>query len=301
MRRAAIVPLVSFVVALNGCSILFGQRTTLDQQLTQDQAELTSCRQANLDCGPVQQRLVQIAREANQEAASTKNPKDAVSAYRIAAVAAWQAGLAGKDLVLPVTSAGTAACDALPQKDKDAPRDCSLIRLALPMAVQDEIALKLIDLKKERDEAQRRHERHCQDLQGDEAAACHATRGKLPATDLSTETTMFNDLESQFTKVSDIRAGLHDLDLPAEFTTQTDAQRSIIYCNAVADWRLTADTEGGDQTFHDLAPRKQAMLQRLQQDKVDPNCGGFLAAPQPGTPPSPEAAPKTQLGTPPSM
>jgi len=276
MNPATIIYLSAFVAVVNGCTGVqlppLNKLSSLDAQLTSKQAELASTRQAGSDAAPIQQQLAQIAIDAEKEAPGGKIPKDVVAFYRVAAVAAWQAGPAGENLVLRVTDAGKTACDALPQKDKDAPRDCSLIRLALPMAVQDGIALRLADLKKKRDDARSAHERHCQDLQGAEATACRATRGKLPAADLPAEKTMFEDLETQFGKASDVRDGLRDLDVRAEFTPQTDAQRLIIYCNAVVAWRLTADTETGDTTFNELTPRKSAMAQRLQASGVAADC-----------------------------
>ncbi len=273
MKPVRIISLAALVVALSGCNgnppvvplpVNGPSLAALDAQLNGKQAELAGRRQAGGVTASVQPQLAQIAIDAEKAAPGGKTPKDVVAFYRIAAVAAWQAGPAGENLVLRITNAGKTACEALPQKDKDAPRDCSLIRLALPMAVQDGIAVQLMDLKKKRATAQSDHERQCQELQGTEAATCRATRGKLPATDLPAEQTMFGDLETQFGKVSDIRDGLHNLAVPPEFTPQTDAQRLIVYCNAVIAWRLTAATETGSETFGQLASRKAAMTQRLQ-------------------------------------
>ena len=291
MTPAVITALFAIVLTASGCSAT--KLVPLDNQLNSDEAQLISARQSGRDTAPIQRQLAQVARDALHAATDSGNQKDAVAFYRVAAVAAWQAGGDGTTLVPQVSDAGIAACDALPQKDKDAPRDCSLIRMALPMSVQDEIALKLRDFRKRRAAAQQAHESHCRELQGTESAACRATRGKLPATDLAAEERMFTDLETQFSKVSEIRDGLRDLDVPPDFTMQTDAQRLIIYCNAVVAWRLTADTETGETLFNTLATRKAAIAQRLQESGVATNCaasdGSAVTRPAPiqdTTPPS---------------
>lgn len=282
MKRAIRFLLFAFAFATSACATT--KLRPLNDQLNSTDAELVQARQAGHDTAPMQQQLAQIAREAAAQASSATNPKDRVALYRVAAVAAWQAGPDGSSLVLPITDAGTAACAALPQKDKEAPRDCSLIRLARPMAVQDDDARKLMDLRKKREDVQREHEQRCQALTGAEATACRATRGKLPATDLLPEKDLFSDLETQFGKVSDVRDGLRNLDVPAEFTPQTDAQRLIIYCNVVVAWRLTADTETGGATFNELTPRKAAMTQRLQASGLAANCAPVMSMQT--TPPS---------------
>jgi hypothetical protein len=275
MRSARLLVGPFFILTLTGCG--FEQLQKLDDQLNADQSKMVSTRQAGGNTAPMQQQLAQVARDAIAQATAAKNPKDAIAFYRIASVAAWQAGPEGTTLVQQATDGGAAACDALPQKDKDAPRDCSLIRLAMPMAVQDETAVKLMALRKQRDDAQHNHDLHCQELQGAEATPCRATRGKLPATDLPTERMMFDDLKTQFTKVSNVRDNLRTLDVPPAFTKQTDAQRVIIYCNAVVAWRLTADTEGGADTFNELTPAKTAMAQQLQDSGVAANCDSAMS------------------------
>ncbi len=278
MRLHLILCISAFAFAANGCGSA-AQLAPLNDKLNSADTQLSNARKAGADTASIEQQLAQVSRDASADAQSAKDPKDAVAFYRVAAVAAWQAGPAGSNLVLPATTAGITACEALPQHDKDAPRDCSLIRLALPMAVQDAIALQLIDLKKKRTTAQSDHDRHCQELQGAEAAACRSTRGKLPATDLPSETTMFGDLETQFGKVSDLRDGLHNLDVPPAFTPQTDAQRLIVYCNAVIAWRLTADTDAdaGAAQFAELTSRKAAMAQRLEASGVAADCTPVLS------------------------
>ena len=282
MKRAIRFLLLAFAFATSACAAT--KLRPLNDQLNTADADLVKAREAGRDTAPLQQQLAQIARDAAAQASSTTNPKDRVALYRVAAVAAWQAGPDGSSLVLPITDAGTAACEALPQKDKEAPRDCSLIRLARPMAVQDDDARQLMALRKKRENVQREHEQHCEVLSGAEATACRGARGKLPATDLQPEKDLFSDLETQFGKVSDVRDELRSLDVPAEFTPQTDAQRLIIYCNAVVAWRLTADTETGGATFDRLTPRKAAMAQRLQASGVAANCDPVMSMQT--TPPS---------------
>jgi hypothetical protein len=69
------------------------------------------------------------------------------------------------------------SADALPDKDNSAPRECFLIRIAAPMAVQDELAREIITYQNK----------------------------KLEPSDLDRLKVIFSDLESQFAKVSAIR------------------------------------------------------------------------------------------------
>jgi hypothetical protein len=71
--------------------------------------------------------LAALASEAQADAARQSDPKNTVSCYRVAAVAAWQSERDDAPVVA-ITDAGIAACDALPQRDADAPTDCTAIR-----------------------------------------------------------------------------------------------------------------------------------------------------------------------------
>jgi hypothetical protein len=142
-------------------------------------------------------------------------------------------------------------------------------------AVQDGIAVQLMDLEETGDRATRSRTplpglRH-------PVRPASDSRGKLPATDLPAEQTLFGHLETQFSKVSDLRDDLHNLAVPPVFTLQTDAQRLIVYCNAVTAWRLTADTETGNETFEQLTSRKAAMAHRLQTSGAAADCAPVMS------------------------
>jgi hypothetical protein len=197
-----------------------------------------------------QAQLVTLAGEAQADAKASTDPKNRVAFYRVAAVAAWQAGPAGESLVLPITDEGTTACDALPARDAAAPRDCSLIRLAAPLATQDALTRKLMK------------------IQGQVGSS-----GKLPAAQLEPLQQLFDGLETQFEKVSGLRGGVFALDVPEDFKSRTDRERLIIYCNGVKAWSLYGDVDGAPAaTFNAMAQRKKQMTDRLEADGVATDC-----------------------------
>ena len=223
----------------------------------------TGCAGANLDSldtrlrdlskqntAAAQTQLATLAGEAQADAKASTDPKNRVAFYRVAAVAAWQAGPAGETLVLPITDEGAAACDALPAKDASAPRDCSLIRLAAPLATQDALTRKLMIIQRQT-----------------------GSSGKLPPAQLAPVQQLFDGLETQFDKVSGLRGGVFALDLPEDFKARTDRERVIIYCNGVKAWSLYGDVEGAPAaTFNAMAQRKKQMTDRLEADGVATDC-----------------------------
>jgi hypothetical protein len=218
---------------------------------------------ARLTSAPNAQDLAALAQEARNAAQQATDPKDRVAYYRIAAVAAWHAGAPGKAAVLPISAAGAAACDALPAKDMTAPRDCSLIRLAAPLAVQDDLARDLITLQHQ--------------LPGTPGA-------KLPAADFARLQKLFTQFETQFDQVAAIRAGLAHLDVRPELTVGTDRRWLIIYCNAVKAWSLSGDVEDVPMAeFSDMAQRKKTMSERLEAHGVTNDCRTITATQTAGT------------------
>jgi hypothetical protein len=197
-----------------------------------------------------QTQLATLAAETQADAKASTDPKNRVAFYRVAAVAAWQAGPAGESLVLPITDEGTAACDALPTKDASAPRDCSLIRLAAPLATQDALTRKLMKIQSQ-----------------------VGPNGKLPSAQLEPLQQLFDGLETQFEKVSGLRGGVFALDVPEDFKSRTDRERLIIYCNGVKAWSLYGDVDGAPAaTFNAMAQRKKQMTDRLEADGVATDC-----------------------------
>ena len=152
-------------LALNGCGIT--KMNDFNDRLS------------SLSNPPQPEALAALARDADAAAQKDAEPLDRVALYRVAAVASWQAGEAGERLVLPVTDAGIASCEALPSKDQAAPRDCSLIRLAAPLAVQDDLARDLVKLQGQLQQLEDNHRRQCSTLTGAEQERCRAARAKL--------------------------------------------------------------------------------------------------------------------------
>lgn len=230
---------LAVVLVASGCA--GASLDSLDSKLRDLSKQNTAANQA---------QLAALAAEAQADAKATPDPKNRVAFYRVAAVAAWQAGPAGESLVLPITDEGAAACDALPAKDAAAPRDCSLIRLAAPLATQDALTRKLMIIQRQA-----------------------GPSGKLPAAQLEPVQQLFDGLETQFDKVSGLRGGVFALDLPEDFKARTDRERLIIYCNGVKAWSLYGDVEGAPAaTFDAMAQRKKQMTDRLEADGVATDC-----------------------------
>ncbi len=175
-----------------------------------------------------QAQLVTLAGEAQADAKASTDPKNRVAFYRVAAV----------------------ACDALPARDASAPRDCSLIRLAAPLATQDALTRKLMKIQEQ-----------------------VGSSGKLPAAQLAPLQQLFDGLETQFEKVSGLRGRVFALDVPEDFKSRTDRERLIIYCNGVKAWSLYGDVDGAPAaTFNAMAQRKKQMTDRLEADGVATDC-----------------------------
>src|SRR5215813_2983963 len=101
----------------------------------------------------------------------------------------------------------------------------------------------------------------------------HTSGGKLPNADLQPVQGVFDGLETQFDKVSTIRAEVVTLDVPNDFKLRTDRQRLIVYCNAVKAWSLYGDVDGASlDTFNALAQRKKQMTDRLEVDGIATDC-----------------------------
>ena len=254
MRPKFILFILSFSLVISGCGVtgLRGNGTEpagLSSQYLQDlDKELTSLSSQNTAAARTQ--LATLATKAGAAAKQSSDTKNRVAFYRVAAVAAWQAGSAGESLVLPMSDAGAAACDALPDKDNTAPRDCSLIRLAAPMAVQDMLAREVINYQHKA-----------------------GAGGKLPPADLTPLRLIFEGFESQFAKVSTIRNSLGSLAVPQEFKVRTDRQWLMIYCNAVKAWSLSGDVEGAPlDSFTAMAKRKKEMAEQLESKGVAADC-----------------------------
>jgi hypothetical protein len=125
-------------------------------------------RLTSLSNPPQPEALATLARDAEAAAQKDADPLNRVALYRVAAVAAWQADGAEEGLVLRVTDAGITSCEALPGKDQSAPRDSSLIRLAAPLAVQDDLARDLVKLQGQLQQLEDSHRRQCSTLTGAE-------------------------------------------------------------------------------------------------------------------------------------
>jgi len=192
-------------------------------------------------------KLAAVAAHAQQGAAECKEMAPAF--YRVAAVAAWQADGAGAALMNPISTQGIAACAALPAKDNTAPRDCTLIRIAGPMALQDELTAKQLAVRKQAEQS---------------------SNGKLPASDLPQLRQLLEGYVAASTQLAAVRQGARGLDSPQTLLEQTDRQRLIIYCNAVETFGLMGRIEG--MTFAQLAgerPPLDAIKASLQDDAID--------------------------------
>lgn len=236
MRRPVMVAILATLLAVaSGCCTAAcptGKLSELLQQNPKPTAELAA-----------------LATTAKTDAEKQADPKNKVSCYRVAAVAAWQSG-DDQAPVNGIADAGIAACQALPQHDADAPTDCTLIRVAPPMATQDSIARQLQSVRSQ----------------------LPTISSKLPVSDFPTMNSAFNDLVSQFDRVSDVRTLANGLAVPPEVRTRLDRYRLIITCNSVTAMSLSGRCTSGAtpaqlasmaEAFNRMGDKKQALIQQL--------------------------------------
>ena len=183
-----------------------------------------------------QTQLAILAGEA-RVAAEQSTDRDRVAFYRVAAIAVWKAGAAGESLVVPISDAGAAACDALPAKDQSAPRDSTLIRLVAPLAEQDELTRNLIKLQEQVGQS-----------------------GSLPSANLATLTTLLYGFETQFVKVAMINAS----GVPQEPVMRS---KRLIYCNAEKALRLCNYVKG--VTIESLTASMMGLREQMAQQLPD--------------------------------
>jgi hypothetical protein len=80
-----------------------------------------------VDESEIDQALVALSDEALKASSSASDLRTRIAFVRLSAVAAWQAGAAGYDRVLPITLEGQRLCDSITAKEFGAPRDCALM------------------------------------------------------------------------------------------------------------------------------------------------------------------------------
>lgn len=80
-----------------------------------------------LDESEADQALVALSDEALKASSSATDLRTRIAFVRLSAMAAWQAGAAGYDRVLPITLEGQRLCDSITAKEFGAPRDCALL------------------------------------------------------------------------------------------------------------------------------------------------------------------------------
>ncbi len=248
MKGKLAVLVLAVCVGTAGCPAT--QVRKLDDRLD----ELTKAKQAAAQRGQsatgADGELVALAKSASAQAKTAPDPEERIGLYRVAAVAAWEAGQAGESLLPGITEAGIKACDS--EGDNAAPQDCSLIRLAGPLSAQDALARQLAGFQKK---------------------LATAKPALLPSADLAPIQSLFGGFEGQFGKVSAIRHSMNRLDVPDDLKIQTDTQRLIIFCNALKAWALTADVDGTAMAdFTAMERRKTKMADALEASGGAPDC-----------------------------
>ena len=238
---------------LGGCSLC--QKSTLtkmgqlQQQLEDDLAKLPANRAA------VQPHLAQLAGEAQREAQREQEPQNKVALYRIAALAAWQAGPAGENDVRGIVAAGTAACAALPPAQQR-PTDCAIIRLAQPFAIADAFRLRLVALTETLAQLEAAHAARCAALAGVPQADCQAEVVALPASDRPEVLQVFSGFESELKDARDVVHGMGSVG--SGLAEAAKNGETIIYCNAEKTWLIAKRVEG-------MQPDREALTCRRKR------------------------------------
>jgi hypothetical protein len=179
------------------------------------------------DAGATDAKLAAVATEARRGAAGCASL--APSFYRVGAVAAWQAGDAGAALVGPIAGEGAAACAAVPAATRPV-RDCTLIRVAEPMAVKDALTRRQSAIRQRQ---------------------VAAPNGALPAADRGQLVRVVQGYRAPFEQLTAIRRGLGGPETPAGLATEVDRKRLQVCCNTMTAWSLLGDVEGA--TMAELA------------------------------------------------
>jgi hypothetical protein len=148
-RKIYLLPVLIIVIAL-GCTAvsqidmnrelanLHAQRIAMNNQITANRTAETNIennRDLELLLGDIDNSLIELAtraRTAGLEAETKGDDLDAISFYRIAAVAAW---LGGAPDITAFTDGGVAMCDQQKQGIGAAPRDCAMLKTIPYLAI----------------------------------------------------------------------------------------------------------------------------------------------------------------------
>lgn len=170
----------------------------------------------------VRSRLADLSEQAVEQAvAAAPKLADQVGFYRIAAVAAWQAGTSA---VLDAVDEGRKLCDENPQGWDVAPRDCGLIAVSRDLAVADAASLQVKELATS-------FPGHANDVpNAEEAKLVALIRLLISRHDLLART------------VTSVQAS----QAPEAFALRSARARDVTACNAATAWTLLSRVVDAD-------------------------------------------------------
>ena len=274
MKRSSAILLLG-IGLLGGCAALQKSSLTtvgtLQGKLDDDLAKLAANRGANraADRAAVQAQLAQLAQEAQTAAQGESDPQNKVALYRIAALAAWQAGSAAADRVSLIATEGASACAALPAAQQR-PTDCAIIRLAKPFAVADAFRLRLLALTLQLSQLDDAHAKQCNGLAGTRQQDCRKEAVNLPATDRQEVLQLFSGFEVELKDVRDVAHGMGNVG--AGLMEAAKNGEAIIYCNAEKTWLIAKRVDGMQPDREALTCRRkrlECLLTRSDADCAD--------------------------------
>jgi hypothetical protein len=220
------------------------------------------------DSGEAKAKRAAIAKQA-LSTAQTMNPTtndekfDQVAWYRLAAVASVEAQSLGAPTLAPSSDGGTAACAALPNGPASRPLDCTLVRLAFPIGVVQDLDAKALTLTTKRD-------------------AARAAGQRLGPDDLTEARRLFGGFESELDRVTKIATSLPP-GLDPAFKRSVENDEVAIYCRLppIIRTALAADGQTVD-TVKPLSDRKEAARKKIEPRLGTINCmnPGPMALPQ---------------------
>jgi hypothetical protein len=222
------------------------------------------------DRSGVQPQLAQLAQRAQIAAQSEETPQNKVALYRIAALAAWQAGPAGGDQVSVIATEGASACNALPPAQQR-PTDCAVIALAKPFAIADSLRLRLLALVDDLNRLDTAHAATCNALAGAPQQDCLAEAVKLPATDRPEVMQLFSGFETEFTEARLVAHGMGNVG--AGLADAAKNGQTILYCEAEKTWLLAKRVDGMQSDRDALTCRRKrldCLLTHSDADCADP-------------------------------
>jgi hypothetical protein len=253
--------IAALCMAVSGCPKIFNRGESVGAMTDELNALLNELPQ---NPTTVQPKLANLAHRAREAAPGAADPQSRIAYYRIAAIAAWKAGDAGKTEVLDISKEGSMLCDNLPPAQQR-PTDCAIIELAAPFAVYEAGNRELRGFAQKHAELRRAADDRCRSLPPAESGPCLRQPALLPPPAGDDIKGIFFAMAHQFDDITAIRRGMENQPaIDGSLKNATDDARATVYCGAETAWSTFQDADGSQGAALDpLTSRKNEMQCRL--------------------------------------